>query len=95
MVMPDESEQDILDSWEGSINQVTKFNTKYCTKIQASLTKQIDFLFKDAEQSSRRDLAQDKDLKKSVNQLVMSVQEKQNSSEVSFEEQLESQEREI
>lgn len=60
---------------------MTKLNSKCFDKIQVNLTKQITALKEQAEQDSMRDLAQDKDLKQSVNQLVKSISEKQVSME--------------
>ena len=67
VVTPNDDEQDELGTWEGSIRQMRKTTDKRISKLEASLVKQISSLSDQAEQSSKRDIAQDSALKQLVN----------------------------
>ena len=66
VITPDEDEIDSLDSWEGSIKQMTKFHQKQLDQAKSDLGKQIIELSNKIDQSSDRDIAQDRELKKTV-----------------------------
>ena len=77
VVTPDDDDQDELGTWEGSIRQMSKITDKRISKLEVSLVKQITSLSDQAEQSSKRDIAQDSALKLMVNQMIKSVKDKQ------------------
>ena len=41
VITPDEDEHDSLESWEGSIKQMTKFHQKQIDQVEHKLSKQI------------------------------------------------------
>ena len=56
---------------------MSKITDKRISKLEVSLVKQITSLSDQAEQSSKRDIAQDSALKLMVNQMIKSVKDKQ------------------
>ena len=70
VITPDEDEHDSLESWEGSIKQMTKFHQKQIDQVESNLSKQIIELSNKVDQSSDRDIAQDRELKKTVQTLI-------------------------
>ena len=68
--LDDDADQGEAESWEGSIKQMSKLNQQCMQQINANLTKRLDDLQKQAEKSSKRDIAQDQALKKTVYALI-------------------------
>ena len=76
VVTPDDDERDELSTWEGSINQINKNFDKRTSLLQTSVEKRLNDITEQVEQFSRRDMAQDKDLKQCINLMNKLVVEK-------------------
>ena len=73
VITPDEADIDENDSWEGSIKQMSKLNQQYMDAKCDNLSKQITDMKDQLDTFSKRDEAQDKNLKKSINQQIRSL----------------------
>ena len=78
VVTTDENDSDELGTWEGSIKQMNRLVDKRITSLEAKIDKRMDAIENQAQVSSQRDIAQDKDLKKNVYQLVVSNKSEMN-----------------
>ena len=58
-----------------------KLNQKYMDQMKADMYKRLDLIDQQAKQSSKRSIAQDRDLKQTVYQQIRSIQQKQTSLE--------------
>ena len=77
VVTPDEDEKDELSTWEGSISQISRVTEKRITQLEVKLEKRLNSITEQVESSSKRDIAQDKDLKQQFSQMIKQVLEKQ------------------
>ena len=75
VVTPDEDECDELNTWEGSISQMSKITEKRISQLETKLEKKLNSIVEQAEQSSKRDIAQDKDLKQQFSQMIKLVRD--------------------
>ena len=74
VVTPDENDSDDFGTWEGSIKQMNRLVDKRISSLEEKVDRKFDVIVNQAQVSSLRDIAQDKDLKKNVYQLIKSVE---------------------
>ena len=77
VVTPDEDEQDELSTWEGSISQMSKITEKRISQLETKLEKRLNGITEQVESFSKRDLAQDKELKQQFSQMIKQVLDEQ------------------
>ena len=70
VITPDEDEHDSLETWEGSIKQMTKFHQRQIDQVENNLSKQIIALSNKVDQSSEKDISQIRELRKTVQTLI-------------------------
>ena len=66
LITPDEVDESDAESWEGSIKRMSRLSSQHMEEIKTALDAKIDSLSSSIEQNSKRDIAQDRDLRRII-----------------------------
>ena len=76
LITPDELDESDVESWEGSIKRMSRLSSQHMEEIKETLNFKIDSLSEYIEQNSKRDVAQDRDLRRIIHQRFRTVEQK-------------------
>ena len=66
LVTPDELDETDVESWEGSIKRMNRLSKQHMEEIKGTLDNKITSLSDRIDANSRRDAAQDRDLRRII-----------------------------
>ena len=84
VITPAEVDDSEVDSWEGSINRMSRLSSQHMEEIKTTLDAKIDSLWAFFEKNFKRDVAQDADLRRIIHQRFRTVEQKVAESDAKF-----------